>query len=127
LQKQIGRHCDLVFSFKGKPIEQVRTAGWYKALARSSIGDFYRHDLRHTWTSWHIQSGTPLNVLQQLDEWGSHSMVQRWAQLAAGPLAPWVDRVSETQKSRGTNRVQRQMAWSRSGVTTRRVTTQSPA
>ena len=46
-----------------------------------------------TWASWHIQGGTPLNVLQELGGWASYSMVQRYAHLAADHLAPWADRL----------------------------------
>jgi integrase len=99
LQKQIGKHRDIVFTFKGKPIEQVITAAWYKALGRAEIENFRWHDLRHTWASWHIQGGTPLNVLQQLGGWVSYSMLQRCAHLAAEHLAPWATRLA----NRGTN------------------------
>lgn len=99
LQKQIGKHREFVFTFKGKPVEQVSTAAWYKALGRAGIENFRWHDLRHTWASWHIQGGTPLNVLQELGGWASYSMVQRYAHLAADHLAPWADRLA----SRGTN------------------------
>ena len=99
LQKQIGKHQEVVFTFKGKPVEQVSTAAWYKALSRAGIENFRWHDLRHTWASWHIQGGTPLNVLQELGGWASYSMVQRYAHLAADHLAPWAERLS----NRGTN------------------------
>ena len=99
LQKQIGKHREVVFTFKGKPVEQVSTAAWYKALGRAGIENFRWHDLRHTWASWHIQGGTPLNVLQELGGWASYSMVQRYAHLAADHLAPWAERLS----NRGTN------------------------
>lgn len=99
LQKQIGKHRDVVFTFKGKPVEQLSTAAWYKALGRAGIENFRWHDLRHTWASWHVQGGTPLNVLQELGGWASYSMVQRYAHLAADHLAPWADRLA----SRGTN------------------------
>jgi integrase len=88
-----------VFTFKGKPIEQVSTAAWYKALGRAGIENFRWHDLRHTWASWHVQGGTPLNVLQELGGWASYSMVQRYAHFAADHLAPWADRLA----NRGTN------------------------
>ena len=99
LQKQIGKHREVVFTFKGKPIEQVSTAAWYKALSRAGIANFRWHDLRHTWASWHIQGGTPLNVLQELGGWASYAMVQRYAHLAADHLAPWAERLA----NRGTN------------------------
>lgn len=54
---------------------QVTTAAWYKALKRCAIDDFRWHDLRHTWASWHVQSGTPLNVLQEL---GGAGKVRKW-------------------------------------------------
>jgi integrase len=40
LQKQIGEHPDVVFTFKGEPVVQVSTAAWYKALGRAGIEDF---------------------------------------------------------------------------------------
>jgi integrase len=106
LQKQIGLHRDVVFTFKGKPVVQVSTAAWYKALRLAGIENFRRHDLRHTWASWHVQSGTPLNVLQELGGWASYSMVQRYAHLAADHLAPWANRLTESRTRRGTNLAQ---------------------
>ena len=99
LQKQIGKHREVVFTFKGKRVEQVSTAAWYKALGRAGIDNFRWHDFRHTWASWHVQGGTPLNVLQELGGWASYSMVQRYAHLAADHLAPWAERLA----NRGTN------------------------
>ena len=107
LQKQVGKHCDLVFTFDGKPVGQPSTAAWYKALRRAGIENFRWHDLRHTWASWHVQSGTPLNVLQELGGWASYAMVQRYAHLAADHLAPWADRLAWAKKNRGTNPAQR--------------------
>ncbi|MDN2670262.1 site-specific integrase [Janthinobacterium sp. SUN026] len=66
LSLQLGRHPVRVFSYKGGPVAQVTTATWYKALKRCGIEDFRWHDLQHTWASWHVQNGTPLNVLQDL-------------------------------------------------------------
>lgn len=48
------------------------------------------HDLRHTWASWHVQNGTPLNVLQELGGWESPQMVRRYAHFSAGHLAVYV-------------------------------------
>ncbi|MBA3624569.1 MAG: hypothetical protein H0W48_09005 [Methylibium sp.] len=74
MQKQIGKHREIVFTFKGKRVEQVSTAAWYKALRRAGIDNFRWHDLRHGRASWHVQEGTPLNVCKNS---------------AAGPATRW--------------------------------------
>ncbi|TQK13038.1 MULTISPECIES: site-specific integrase [unclassified Herbaspirillum] len=72
-------HPVYVFTYKGNKIVQASTAAWYKALERAGIQDFRWHDLRHTWASWHVQSGTPLLALQELGGWESAEMVRRYA------------------------------------------------
>jgi integrase len=99
LQKQIGNHREIVFTYGGQPIVQVNTKAWTKPLGRAGIEKFRWHDLRYTWASWHVQGGTPLDVLQELGGWASYSMVQRYAHFAADHLAPWADRLA----NRGTN------------------------
>jgi integrase len=47
--------------------------------------------LRHTWASWHVQSGTPLFALQELGGWESTEMVRRYAHLAADHLAAYAE------------------------------------
>ena len=44
------------------------------------------HDLRHTWASWHVQNGTPLNVLKELGGWADLTMVLRYAHLSSEHL-----------------------------------------
>jgi integrase len=73
--------------FNGKPIGQVNTEAWRKALKRAGIADFRWHDLRHTWTSWHVQAGTSLHVLQELGGWSDFKMVQRYAHMAPEHLS----------------------------------------
>ncbi|RQQ63540.1 site-specific integrase [Burkholderia stagnalis] len=82
--------ADHVFVYQGKPVYQTATAAWRKALERAGIRDFRWHDLRHTWASWHVQRGTPLQVLKELGGWETMEMVQRYAHLSADHLAQWV-------------------------------------
>lgn len=70
-----------------KPITQVNTKAWYKALKRAGIEDFRWHDLRHTWASWLTQQGVPLNVIQEMGAWESAEMVRRYAHLAPEQFA----------------------------------------
>jgi integrase len=96
MRKQIGKHQVNVFSYKDKPVYQVNTKAWHKALVRVGIDNFRWHDLRHTWASWHIQDGTPVHVLQELGGWSGPEMVQRYAHLSCEHLAQWVDRRNGT-------------------------------
>ena len=66
LRRQIGKHQSRVFTYKGKPIAQVNTKAWKKALKRAGIENFRWHDLRHTWASWLVQHGVPSKVLQEM-------------------------------------------------------------
>jgi integrase len=93
LHLRLGVHATHVFAFKGEAIGQVSTAAWKKALKRAGIDDFRWHDLRHTWASWHVQNGTPLNVLQELGGWESPQMVRRYAHFSAGHLAAYVSKL----------------------------------
>jgi integrase len=92
LEGRVGKHATHVFSYRGKPIRQVSTKGWYKALERAGIQNFRWHDLRHTWASWHIQGGTPALALQELGGWESAEMVRRYAHLSSEHLAHYADR-----------------------------------
>lgn len=88
LRGQIGRHKRWVFpTYRGGPQVQI-SKGWKAAIKRAGIEPSFRwHDLRHTWASWHVMSGTPLEVLQKLGGWSSLAMVMRYAHLAPDHLA----------------------------------------
>lgn len=51
-------------------------------MIRAGIENFRWHDLRHTWASWLVQRGVPLNVIQETGAWESTEMVKRYAHLA---------------------------------------------
>ena len=94
VREQIGKHLEFVFTYRGKPVTQVNTKAWHRALKVAGIKDFRWHDLRHTWASWHVQAGTPLYVLQELGGWESPEMVQRYAHLSSEHLAGYVEKGS---------------------------------
>ena len=59
LQRQVGWHKEFVFTRQGKPITEVNTKSWRKAVLRAGITNFRWHDLRHTWATWLVQTGRP--------------------------------------------------------------------
>ena len=93
LRRQLGKHHERVFTYAGKPLGWANTKAWRNALQRAGIEDFRWHDLRHTWASWHRQSGTPTHELQQLGGWKSSVMVERYAHLAPDHLARAANRL----------------------------------
>ena len=86
------QHPRWCFTFSGKRIHQSSTA-WDKAKRRAGIEDFRFHDLRHTWASWHVQSGTSLPELMELGGWKSYEMVLRYAHLAPEKLSSVARRI----------------------------------
>ena len=85
-----------VFVYAGKPIKEVKTA-FQAACVRAGLGKFtdagYEgftwHGFRHTWATWHVQNGTPLDVLQKLGGWADLRMVMNYAHHASSHLASY--------------------------------------
>ncbi len=93
LLRQVGKHPERVFTYKGKPVTNANTRAWRDALKRAGIEDFRWHDLRHTWATWHRRAGTPTHELQRLGGWRTASMVERYAHLASDHLAESASRL----------------------------------
>ncbi len=93
LERQKGKHPIRVFTYSGKPLANVATRAWRRALVRAEIIDFRWHDLRHTWATWQRQAGTPTHELQRLGGWKSRVMVERYAHLAPEHLASAAGRI----------------------------------
>lgn len=90
LRRREGKHPEWVFArvSAGIPLLQTSTRRWREAVKEAGLPKGFRfHDLRHTWASWHVQAGTPLHVLQELGNWSSLAMVQRYAHLNPAHLA----------------------------------------
>jgi integrase len=95
-----GTHPSWIFTYNGSRIRQSNTKAWRNALKRAGIDAFRWHDLRHTWASWHAQSGTPMNVLQELGGWASAEMVRVYAHLSTHHLQEHVDRLDRAKRQR---------------------------
>lgn len=94
LQRQLGKHPERVFTYRGKPIAWANTKKWRDTLKTVGIENFRWHDLRHTWATWQRQAGTPTHELQKLGGWRSGVMVERYAHLAPDHLAHAASRLN---------------------------------
>jgi integrase len=97
LEKVLKDHSRYVFTYCGEKMAYVGSA-FKKALKRAKIEDFTFHDLRHTWASWHVMSGTPLYELMLLGGWKTIECVQRYAHLAPEHLARAARRIETKEK-----------------------------
>lgn len=79
------------FTYLGVPVARASNTGWYAALRESKIKPCKWHSLRATWASWHLEAGTPIEVVQRLGGWANldvlvkhyaHVAIERQAQYA---------------------------------------------
>jgi integrase len=105
IRKWIGRHETHVFVRNSKPIpvNGWNSAQWDRQCARAGIENFRFHDVRHTWASWHVQAGTPLNRLMELGGWAKYEHVLRYAHLAPDHLAEHARAVTIWAQPEGEN------------------------
>ena len=99
LEGERGKHRQFCFTFRGQPIRyELTNTAWQNAVAKAGLGDLRFHDLRHTWASWHRQSGTSCDELKELGGWKSRSMVDRYAKFATEHLAVAATRIETGRK-----------------------------
>lgn len=100
LRAQLGRSERWVFPGRtGEPVTEVKT-GWSRAVKSARVAPFRWHDLRHTWATWHVMGGTPLEVLKQLGGWADLRMVLRYAHLAESHVAQFAGNARPYQPRR---------------------------
>jgi len=97
LERRKGIHPVYVFTFRGKPLTRFNNSAWRKALVRAGIEDFHWHDLRHTWATWMVMSGCPLEQLKVLGGWRSMEMVMRYAHFSTEHLAQFSELVAKSK------------------------------
>jgi integrase len=100
LEQQTGRSGVWVFPMAdGNPLPKLKTRDWKAVVTAAGIAYCTWHDLRHTWATWHLMGGTPLEVLQRLGGWKDHRMVLRYAHLAQSHI----DQYAENAQPYATN------------------------
>jgi integrase len=98
LTAQTGHHRDRVFTWRGRPIEELNTRSWRAARSAAGLDGYRWHDLRHTWASWHAMAGTPLLALMELGGWASLDIVKTYAHFDRSHLQGYADAFSEWRR-----------------------------
>jgi integrase len=90
LMAQHGVDKTYVFPYDGVPLTKASNHSWYRGLKLAGLsGQITWHGLRHTWASWHVMNGTPLEVLKELGGWKDIASVMIYAHLSAGHVAQY--------------------------------------
>lgn len=87
--KGLSRGAAFVFPSPTGKVQREVNERLKAACAAVGVADFVWHDLRHTWATWHIRAGTPIEVLMKLGGWVDLVMPLRYAALAADHIAGW--------------------------------------
>ena len=95
LQEERHQRPEYVFTRRnGKPLgnrTSVTNRTWRRACARAEVGSVRFHDLRHTWATRHVLSGTPLPLLQKLGGWNSMAMLEKYTHLSSMDMQNYVN------------------------------------
>lgn len=92
IKRQVGKNSERVFTYKGEGVRRANTYAFKNACKKVGLKNFRWHDLRHTWATWHVQRGTPIEVLQELGGWSNYNMVRRYAHFSHEHLKRYVNR-----------------------------------
>ena len=84
----------MLVNSKNNHINDIDRRAFNRATEKCNIEDFHFHDLRHTWPSWHVQSGTPLFTLKEFGGWETLEMVKKYAHLNADHLSQFSNAVT---------------------------------
>lgn len=103
LERRQGIHKRWCFTYRGKRIVRANRGGYREAVAAMGWDDVNWHTLRHTWASWHVMAGTPVQVLKELGGWKSLDMVLRYAHLAPDHLDNFAGNVIKDWRTTGTD------------------------
>ena len=92
-QKQTSTQGLVFPSEKGTPLTNIKNS-WTGLLKLARVQDFRFHDLRHDFASKLVMAGTPLNTVRDLLGHTDIKTTLRYAHLAPGHQASWVEKIN---------------------------------
>jgi integrase len=80
------------------PVKSVRY-WWEIAVEKSGVPYLNWHAAtRHTFTSWHIQQGTPDRIVKEMGGWSSMRMLENYAHLSTAHLTKYANNLNGSEK-----------------------------
>ena len=93
LAQSVAHFSGVVFHYKGSRVKSVHKT-FSGAAKRAGLNDINFHTLRHTFASWAVMSGMPLNELMEILGHSSLDMVMKYAHLSPEHLRSNMEKVS---------------------------------
>lgn len=93
LERRQGISDEWVFTYQGRRVVRCNNSSFRKAVKACGLRDVTFHTIRHTWASWHVMAGTPLQVVMELGGWTNMRTVLRYAHLAPDHLSSFAGNV----------------------------------
>jgi integrase len=101
LERRQGIHSLWCFTYQGRRVTRCNNSAFRKALAACNLDDVSFHSIRHTWASWQVMAGVPIQVVMELGGWTNMRTVLRYAHLAPDYLAEYAGKGVERWRNTG--------------------------
>ena len=97
--KRLHKPSGRVLLYRGKPLDSIGKRAFKTAQKRAGLKkNIHPHLFRHTFASWHIQSGTSLPELKDLGGWSKIESVMIYAHLNIEHLQKSAEKIQQALK-----------------------------
>lgn len=101
-------HKTFAFTYHGQPIEQPYNTAFIRVARAQGLDGLNWHSFRHTWTTWHLEQGTPMEVVKELGGWSSlHVLQKHYNHIRPAHVERYADNVSLEQRPTAVARIGR--------------------
>ena len=101
LERRIGVCDEWIFTYNGHRVVRCNNSSFRKAVKACGLHDVTFHTIRHTWASWHVMAGTPLQVVMELGGWTNMRTVLRYSHLSPDHLSSFAGNVLHNRRNSG--------------------------
>jgi integrase len=89
-------HATYVFLLAGRPAYRMALwRAWNSAVAKAEVKRITYHGLRHTFASWMVQAGVPIEIVNRLGQWSNRGVSHNYMHFDTASLRPWAERFDD--------------------------------